>query len=267
MAALLALPLEIAGQIRLWGGIGAAWPGLLSSANVWGPDAVLAIITLHAGRILLRSGPPAAARKALMLYVLVSIAIGALQTLRVVDLVGRDLQGHAATLLSTPVIAVARPLMIWAYARPVLRESIAVERRELAGPLLWGVLWSVPLLVVSAGRVARLHPDSGAALTVVVGALLGGQALCNVVAARVASRNPGHALRAASVASAICAVLLVTVVVWVWAMFDPTSPLGFRFSPQVVGRPLAMLLALLATLAWSQRSTPPGLPRATLRSG
>jgi hypothetical protein len=266
MAALLALPLEIAFQSQLRGGIGAAWPGLL----MLGFDAVRAIITLRAGRVLLRPGPPAAARNALALYVAVSIAIGALHILGIVAMVGHGLQGHAAMLLSTQVIglviAVARPLMIWAYARPVLSEPIAIERRELAGPLVWGVLWSVPLLVVSAGRVATLHVNFGAA-TMVVGALLGGQVFCNVAAARAASRNPGHALRAALVASATCAVLLGTVVVWLGAMFDPTSTLGFRFSPFVAGRPLVTLLALLATLAWSQRSTLPGLPRATLRSG
>jgi hypothetical protein len=58
--------------------------------------------------------------------------------------------------------------------------------------------------------------------------------------------------------------LLVTVVVWRWAMFDPASPLAFRFSPLAVGRPLA---TLLATITWSQHSTLPELPRATLRSG
>lgn len=271
IAALLTLSLEIVGQIRIWGGIRAAWP-VLSSALIWGPGAVRAVITLHAGRVLLRPGPPAAARKALVLYVVVSIAVGALHSiLGIITIVSRGLHGHAAMLFSTPVaalvIAVARPLMIWAYARPVLREPIAIERRELAGPLVWGVLWSVPLLIVSAGRVATLHPDRGAALATTIGALLCGQALCNVAVAREASRNPDHALRAASIASALCAGLLVTVVAWAWTMFDPTFPLGFRFSPQAVGRPLATLLALLATLAWSQRSTLPELPRATLRSG
>jgi hypothetical protein len=272
IAALLALSLEIATQIRLWGGFRAAWSASLGSALGWGPGAVRAIIALHAGRVLLRPGPPATARKALALYVMVSIAVGALHTiLGIAAMVDRGLLGHAATLLAMPVtalvIAVARPLLIWAYARPVLREPIAVERRELAGPLMWAVLWSVPLLVVNAVLVATLHLDSGAALTMVVSALLCGQAICNVAAARVASRNPGHALRPASVASATCAVLLVTVVAWVWAMFDPASMLGFRLSPQMVGRPLTTLLALLALLTWSQRSTLPELPRATLRSG
>jgi hypothetical protein len=274
IAALLALSLEIATQIRLWGGFRAAWSGSLGSALGWGwgPGAVHAIIALHAGRVLLRPGPPATARKALALYVMVSIAVGALDTiLGIAAMVDRGLLGQAATLLAMPVtalvIAVARPLLIWAYARPVLREPIAVERRELAGPLMWAVLWSVPLLVVNTVLVATLHLDSGAALTMVVGALLCGQAICNVAAARVASRNPGHALGPASVASATCAVLLVTVVAWVWAMFDPASMLGFRLSPQMVGRPLTTLLALLALLAWSQRSTLPELPRATLRSG
>jgi hypothetical protein len=101
----------------------------------------------------------------------------------------------------------------------------------------------------------------------VVGALLCGQAICNVVAARAASRNPGRALLTASVASGICAVLLVTVVAWVWAVFRSDSMLSFRFSALVVGRPFVALLALLATLAWTQRSTPPELPRATVRSG
>jgi hypothetical protein len=181
MASLLALPLEFANYIRLWGGIRAASPGLLTSAPEWAPDAVLAIITLHAGRVLLRPGPPAAARKALVLYVVVSIAVGALHILGIVNVARGGVEGHATMLLSTPVIglaiAVARPLLIWAYARPVLREPIAVERRALAGTLLWGVLWSVPLLVVSAGRAAKLHPESDA-LTIVVGALLCGQAIC-----------------------------------------------------------------------------------------
>jgi hypothetical protein len=270
MTALLALPLEIAHQIHLWGGIRTAWPGLQSSALAWGPGAVCALITLRAGRALLRPGPPAAARKALLLYVVVSIAVDAVHTVRTLAVVGPRLEGHAAMLLSMPVIALAiaaaRPVMIWAHARPVLRAPIAVERRELAGPLMWGVLWSVPLLVVSAGRVVQLHPESGA-LTMVVGALLCGQAIGNVAAARAASHNPGRALVTASVASAICAVLLVAVVAWVWAVFRSDSMLSFRFSALVVGRPLVALLALLATLAWTQRSTRPELPRATLRSG
>lgn len=270
VSSLLAMPLGIAGDARLVLGGRAPWSIFLNSGLMWGAGAAIAIIALRAGRIMLRPGPPAAARRALAIYVVVSIAVDvALRLLSIVALLLSSFRDHQALVLSTPVIglviAVLRPLAIWAYAGPVLREPIAVERRDMTGPLVWGVLWFAPLLVVRAGLLGELLPDSGTALAVVLGTLLCLQAIGNVAAARAASRNPGHGFRAAATATAIAVVLLAGVVVWLWVSLDLDSPAAFQFLPGRVAWPLTTLIALLTTLAWSQRGAPPGLPHAIVR--
>jgi hypothetical protein len=51
----------------------------------------------------------------------------------------------------------------------------------------------------------------------------------------------------------------------VWVSVDLDSPAAFRFLPGRVAWPLTTLIALLTTLAWSERGAPPGLPHTIVR--
>jgi hypothetical protein len=128
----------------------------------------------------------------------------------------------------------------------------------VARPLVWGVLWFVPLLLVRSPVLGQLRPVVGAALTAGLGALFLLQAISNLAAARATARSTGF--RATVVATAIAVVRLGTVVAWLCTQPDLGTPGGFEFSLDRFAWPLTLLLALVATLAWSQRTPPARYP-------
>lgn len=274
---LLDLPLGIADRVRLVSGDYGTWVDggrgtstfLLSSAMAWALQTVTAIAGLRAGRALLRPGPSAAARRALAQYVVVSIAIGiALDGWSFIELLRLDLREDTARMLSPAVIGIAlsvvQPLLLWGYARPALHAPIAVERREMSGLLVWGVLWLVPMLLVRSVLLGQQQPDAGIGLTTALGALLCLSAVCNLAAVRAAARNADRGFRAAAVAVAIALVLLGAAVVGVCVLIDPRAPGASQLMLQSAMWPLTLMAAMLAALAWSQRGAPaPELPRAT----
>ncbi len=266
---LLGLPLGIADRIRLVSGVHGAWPFLLSSAIAWALQAVPPTMGLRAARALLRPGPPAAARRALVQYVVVSIAIGvALNGWSFIELILLYLRNDTASLLVMQVfeiaLSVAQPVLIWRYARPALQAPIAVERRELSGPLVWGVLWLVPMLLVRSLLLGHQYSDAAIALTATLGALLFLQAICNLAAVRTAARSSDRGFHAAAMAVVIAVVLLGAVVVAVCVLIDPHAPGMSQLTLQNATRPLTLMATMLAALAWSQRTAPaPELPRAT----
>jgi hypothetical protein len=199
----------------------------------------------------------------------VSIAIGvALDGWSFIGVLQLDLLDGAARILATPafeiVLSVAQPVLIWRYARPALQAPIAGERREMSGPLVWGVLWLVPMLLMRSLLLGHQHPDAAIALTGTLGALLLLQAICNLAAVRAAARSSDRGFRAAAVAAAIAVVLIGTAMVGVYVLVDPHTPGASQLTFQTATWPLTLMIAMLAALAWSQRTAPaPELPRAT----
>jgi hypothetical protein len=175
-----------------------------------------------------------------------------------------DLRAHWALVLPGQGIgligAVARPLLIWTYARPVLREPITVARPALAAPLTWGVLWYVPLLLTRSPALGVLRPLLGTAFTAALGALFCAQAVANVAAARAALR--GRGFRTAAGATAITIVLLGLVLGWLYTQFRADAVGLFGVARETPVWPVTLLIAMLATLAWSQRGAPAGSPVA-----
>jgi hypothetical protein len=127
----------------------------------------------------------------------------------------------------------------------------------MSGPLVWGVLWLVPMLLVRSLLLSQQHPDAGIALTAALGALLCLSAICNLAAVRTAARNSDRGFRAAAVAAAIALVLLGTAVVGVYVLVDLRAPGASQLLLQNAMWPLTLMAAMLAALAWSQRGAPP----------
>ena len=257
VSSLIAMPVGFVDDARV-ALAGHATPAIwLAPILRWGVGVVTAIIALRAGRILLRPGPPAAARRALALYVQVSIGAAVVFGGGVIGLLASEARDHQARFLASPVAtlvaSVARPLTIWAYARSTLREPIAVARRALSMPLVWGVLWVVPVLLSRSPVLSAMSQISGTALVVLLGALLCVQAVVNIVTVRAVLRNDDRAFGPAAGATAIAIVLLGVVLVWLYALLDLDSPAAVRMAYDKPVWPLTMLIAMLGTLAWSQR--------------
>lgn len=268
VSSLIALPVNI--FVDLIRDAAASRDALLQICAVWAVRAAFAVVpalvALRAGRALLRSGPPAAARRALAIYVLVTIGADVVfQGITIAELLASgSFQDHRALILSTPAAgligSVATPLVIWAYARPVLREPIAVARPALAAPLTWGVLWYVPLLLTRSPVLGALRPLLGTVFTAALGALFCAQAVANVAAARAALR--GRGFRTAAGAAAITIVLLGLVLGWLYTQFRADAVGTFGLARETPVWPVTLLIAMLATLAWSQRGAPGGSPVA-----
>jgi hypothetical protein len=246
-------------------GVGAV---LLGAGVVWGLTAAIAAVAWLAGRALLQAGPPAVAHQKLRRYLLVALVAGVGSVvLQLLATLGAGLGGRSAYLLFVHgvglLLAVVRPLAIWAYARPLLREPITVERREMSGPLVWPVLWFVPILFVHSFLLSDVPPATGGAATALLCALLCAQAISNLLAVRAASRTPDRGFRAAAAAATIAAVLLVSLVAWMSTAIDSQRSLALANSSLIF--PVILTFVMLSTLAASLRGTAPvpGLPRAT----
>jgi len=256
VGSLLAMPVGLIDEVRMIA-ISHASPSVwLWLIPRYGLGLATAIVALRAVRSLLRPGPPAAAQRALTVYVVASIAVCfALGILPIIEVLAGDYRDHRGIVLAPAVVSlvvsVTKPLAIWAYARPALREPIAVERRALASPLVWSVLWTVPLLASRAPALGAMRQTLGSVLVAVIGALFCVQAVANVAAVRAALRDDGRAFCPAAVATAIAVALLGVVLVWLYALLGPASLGGDK-----PVWPLTVLIAMLGTLAWSQRRPP-----------
>jgi hypothetical protein len=257
VSSLIAMPVGIVDDGRVALAAHASPAIWLASILRWGVGAVTAIIALRAGRILLRPGPPAAARRALAFYVLVSIGVAVVFGGGTIGMLASEVGDHKARFLASPVaalvVSVARPLTIWAYARTTLREPIAVARRAVSMPLVWSVLWVVPLLLSRSPALRAMSQITGTALVVLLGALLCVQAVGNIVAVRAVLRNGDRAFGPAAGATVVAVVLLGVVLVWLYALLDLDSPAAVQMADNKPIWPITMLIAMLGTLAWSQR--------------
>jgi hypothetical protein len=154
------------------------------------------------------------------------------------------------TLVIDLAVAVARPMLVWQFAK---HEGEPGPRVDAALP--WAALWFAPQLAARCLLGEDVNALLGALAWPLV-ALCAVQAIACVVAARATLRDE-HAVVAWRVAAGIAAVLLALVVYWMFwpPESDEGSLLGgyntrriFGLS-QVVGS-VGLLFATMATGAW-----------------
>ncbi|TMQ11917.1 MAG: hypothetical protein E6J91_21785 [Deltaproteobacteria bacterium] len=205
-SSLIAIAVTIVNQARMMSETGSS-PGMwVSLIWPWVVSGATAVVAIHAGRILLRTDSEAAARRALIRYVLVAIGTAAVLGVPAIVWILVNTDDHKLFVLVSPVaglaISVARPLLIWSYAKPTLRDPMPASRRELCAPLVWAALWAVPLLLSRWPAVLQIGEASGAAIAVELGVLLSALAVANVVAVLATLRGDRRAFAAALTATA-----------------------------------------------------------------
>ena len=218
------------------------------------PAVALAVATLAIWTgVRMARGLPA--RRWLLAYVITALVGGAgFQLVEVVYWVFDTGELHLKYLLVQNIIslaiAVARPLIVWEFAK---REPEPVARIDAALP--WIALWFVPQLAARCLLRDEVEQAMGDAVGLAIVLLCAAQGIACLVAARASLRAEGGVL-AWLVAAAIAAVTLGVVVYCVFSVHPDGRPVypGAMMSLVVQAvPPVALLFATMATGAWLAR--------------
>lgn len=227
-----------------------SWLGQGVSVVVALATATLEIIT---GLRMARGQP---ARRWLAAWAIVAlVGYGGMDLAGMIYWLLEDREPHTkyvlVNLLIGFVLSVARPLIVWPFAK---RETEASARIDAALP--WVALWFVPQLAARCllGEEVTMLLGNLAWPVVVLCAAAGVAAL---VAARASLRDE-PSVWAWRVAAGIAGALVVVVVFWVLASHAGSTWQGgamFNVAAQAVP-PVALLFATMATGAWLARRVP-----------
>ncbi|MEO8701376.1 MAG: hypothetical protein ABI867_15120 [Kofleriaceae bacterium] len=208
-------------------------------------EIAVAILALHAATAL-RSRSVASARRTLLTFTVVAIASRAVATIgATIVRVGMvdDLPIAKIDLIAGPLaylvfVSLGVPLAIWGFVEHELRDDdVVVERYPPVVPA-WGALWCVSMVLAQTTRGA----DSRLEATVL--GLVVTLAIAMMFAGFAGVRGARSTWLYAAFASVIAAVVLAIV-----AGVLLTGPRGHALPLWS----LAVVVALLATLAWSHR--------------
>jgi hypothetical protein len=147
-----------------------------------------------------------------------------------------------------------KPLAIWIYAKRVLvGPGAVVDRRDLAGPLAWIALWFVPYLIAAALMVSSLFTVVPAA-SVMVCSVMVALAVADLLVARAAVLGARSAVT--SITTGLAGVIFGAAVVYMIVADPGARRLAEDIDMNTIRqglRQLAVFVATLAALTWSQR--------------
>lgn len=213
---------------------------------------VLAALEIWTGVRMARGQP---ARRWLLAFVIAALVGDAgFQLVEVVYWVFDSNELHLKYLLVQNVImlviAVARPLLVWEFAK---REPEPVPRVDAALP--WIALWFVPQLAARCLLRDEVEQAMGSGVGLAIVVLCAAQGIACLVAARASLRGE-NGQYAWLVAAAIAAVTVGVVMFSVFSVHPDGRPMYLGSWMSLVVQavpPVALLFATMATGAWLAR--------------